>query len=283
MSTAPRPIEPAAGDRGPERVEGPGVARRRDDVRVGEQHHRRTAAAARDPSDEVEALRIGTDELALDAGGLEVLRDQPRGRGLVAGRVGGVEADQGLRELDHLVAQRRPSSRPDHRAERATMPSEERRARRRARPSRSPPPARSLWIAVALTGAAGDQRVDDRGHDRHREPGHADHDRQRHARGRARPSRPALPSASRPRRAPSRGRTRARRPAAGGCRRRRRCRTRSAAARRRRAASTPPSAAGCRTARRAGPRAGRRSPSSPTPPGRPRPPRSGVRSRACCR
>ncbi len=108
---------------------------------------------ALDSRDQVEALRVGADELALDPGAAQVVGEQLGGRGLVAGRVRGVDADQGLRQADDLVARSgppiaRPGQLTDH-PRSGTPPASSRRASRRAgrrrgscRPPRGPPPRR---------------------------------------------------------------------------------------------------------------------------------------------
>ena len=76
------------------------------DVRVAEEEERR-AVPARDPRDEIRTLRRPRDQLALDAVGGEVVAQELRRRGLVAGRIRRVDADQPLEEVGDLFAQRR--------------------------------------------------------------------------------------------------------------------------------------------------------------------------------
>src|SRR5262249_41036688 len=66
----------------------------------------RTVAAAANPSDEVRALRHARVELTRNAVVAEVVAKQLCRLRLVAGRVRGVETDELLQELGHLVAQR---------------------------------------------------------------------------------------------------------------------------------------------------------------------------------
>ena len=77
------------------------------DVGVREQRERRAAAGAAQARDEVRPLGHLRVQLALDARVLEEVAEQLRRRGLVAGRVRRVDADQLPQELDRLVAQRR--------------------------------------------------------------------------------------------------------------------------------------------------------------------------------
>jgi hypothetical protein len=72
-----------------------------------EQRERRAAACASQPRDEVRPLGHLRVQLALDARVLQEVAEQLRRRGLVAGRVRRVDADQLPQELDRLVAQRR--------------------------------------------------------------------------------------------------------------------------------------------------------------------------------
>ena len=71
---------PAVADLGAERRQGPVRIGRRDDVGVGHEHDRGAAAGALDPGDQVEAVGVGADQLALDPRRGEVVGDQLRGR-----------------------------------------------------------------------------------------------------------------------------------------------------------------------------------------------------------
>ncbi len=75
-------------------------------VRVGEEREGRTVAA-RDPRDEVRAMRLQSIELALDSILREVVAQQLRGDRLVPRRVHRVEPEKPLQELCRLFAQRR--------------------------------------------------------------------------------------------------------------------------------------------------------------------------------
>ncbi len=77
---------------------------REHDVRVAEEEER-GAVPTRDPRDEIRTLRRPRDQLALDAVGGEVVAQELRRRGLVAGRVRRVDADQPLEEVGDLFAQ----------------------------------------------------------------------------------------------------------------------------------------------------------------------------------
>jgi hypothetical protein len=100
------PDEPVA-ELAAERVDAPLARIRRNDVRVREQRERLAAAGAADPRDEVRPLGRPRVLLALDTRVLEVGAEELGRRGLVAGRIRGVETDQLPQELDRLVAQRR--------------------------------------------------------------------------------------------------------------------------------------------------------------------------------
>src|SRR5439155_12882815 len=75
-------------------------------VRVRKEEETWALAAAGDPRDEVRPAGHLRVELAVDAARLEVLAQELRSRSLVAGRVDGVEPDQSLEELGHLLAER---------------------------------------------------------------------------------------------------------------------------------------------------------------------------------
>ena len=112
----PAADQPSVAHRALEWIDRPAGARRRDDVGVGDQHQRRPLPRAGDPRDQVEPSGIGPDQLRLDPGAGEVLGEQLGGRGLVAGRIRGVEANQRPGEVDDLAAQsgighRSPASR----------------------------------------------------------------------------------------------------------------------------------------------------------------------------
>ncbi len=118
------PDQPAVAELRRERSNGPIGARRGDDVGVGEQHQRRRLAATLEAGDEVEALRVGPNELAIDARGAEVVGEKLGGGGLVTGRVRGVEPDQRLSQPDHLV----PEPGVGHRSRRSWAPASRRTA-----------------------------------------------------------------------------------------------------------------------------------------------------------
>jgi hypothetical protein len=77
----------------------------RHHVGMPEQRQRRAGALARDAGDQVGAIGVAGDQLALQAVGLEVALQHQRGRRLVAGRVGAVDADEVAREADRLLVQ----------------------------------------------------------------------------------------------------------------------------------------------------------------------------------
>ena len=111
MSRAPRPqISPSRNSARP-RIDLPfariGVHR----VGVREESEARPVAAARDPGDEVGALRHLCVELASDPALREVVAEELGRPRLVPGRVHRVEADELLEELGRLVAEREWSPR----------------------------------------------------------------------------------------------------------------------------------------------------------------------------
>ena len=71
-----------------------------------EEEQRRAVAATADAGDEVRALGHPRIELYFRAARLEVIAEQLGRRGLVARRVGRVDADELLEELRDLVADR---------------------------------------------------------------------------------------------------------------------------------------------------------------------------------
>jgi hypothetical protein len=84
----------------------------RNDVGVAEEGQARSFARAGDPGDEIGALGVARDELALDAIRLQVLLEHEGGRSFPAGRVRRIDSDQvaGKAErfvpkftLDHLI------------------------------------------------------------------------------------------------------------------------------------------------------------------------------------
>ena len=87
---------------------------REDDVGVREERERRPVAAAADTRHEIRALGRARIEVALGAGGLEVVTQELGDPRLVAGRVGRVETDEALEQLrdlgDGLRHLRRPST-----------------------------------------------------------------------------------------------------------------------------------------------------------------------------
>src|SRR6185436_1413832 len=78
------------------------------DVGVREQRERRAVARAADARDEVRALGRAGEERALDAGRLEVVAQELSGRRLVPRRVGRVDADQPLEQIDDVAQRRLP-------------------------------------------------------------------------------------------------------------------------------------------------------------------------------
>ena len=79
-----------------------------DDIHVGHEQERRELAGATQPRDEVAATRLLLEQDRFDPFGAQHSRDV-RGAGrFVAGRIGGVDAEEVLQESGHLAADRVP-------------------------------------------------------------------------------------------------------------------------------------------------------------------------------
>ena len=92
-------------DRAGERWVAPAAVLGRDHVHVPVEQQRRQVAAAgrRHPHDQVGAPRRGREHLGLQPRLAHLLGEELDALGLVARRVGGVEADQRPQQLDRLV------------------------------------------------------------------------------------------------------------------------------------------------------------------------------------
>jgi hypothetical protein len=75
---------------------------------VAHQDEGRSRAPPLEPGDEVLTLRELADELTRDAVHGKVVPEDDGARGLVAGRIGGVDAQDGGEQLEHLALQRLP-------------------------------------------------------------------------------------------------------------------------------------------------------------------------------
>ena len=91
----------------------------RHHVEVIAEQQRAAAAVAVQPRDQRLAARRNLDVLAGDALGLEQRAEEARGRGLVAGRVGGVDAQVALEDVQRLGVDGGPVDRFGHRVRRA--------------------------------------------------------------------------------------------------------------------------------------------------------------------
>ena len=78
------------------------------DVGVREERKRRPVAGPADAGDEVRALGHARVELTLDTGRLQVVAQELGSRGLVAGRIRGVDADEPLQQLGYFTHLRAP-------------------------------------------------------------------------------------------------------------------------------------------------------------------------------
>ena len=78
------------------------------DVGVREERKRRPVAGPADAGDEVRALGHARVELTLDTGRLQVVAQELGSRGLVAGRIRGVDADEPLQQLGYFTHLRVP-------------------------------------------------------------------------------------------------------------------------------------------------------------------------------
>ena len=79
----------------------PGITRH--DVGVAHECQGGSGATAAQPGDEVRPQRVARHDLALDPGRLEIVPEEHRSGRLAAGRVGGVDLDQGAAEVDDLA------------------------------------------------------------------------------------------------------------------------------------------------------------------------------------
>ena len=75
---------------------------------MAEQAERRSLALAAQPGEQAGPARLGAEELAVEAGGGQMVGEERRRLLLVAGGVDGVEAEQLAEKLDGVRAQLRP-------------------------------------------------------------------------------------------------------------------------------------------------------------------------------
>jgi len=100
----PAAVEVVAVDDGIERRVRPVARVGGHDVQVPDQRQRRAAAGARDARDQVGPVRITGDQLAADPGCRQVVAQDHRRSRLAAGRVGRVDPDQPLAQVQDLGA-----------------------------------------------------------------------------------------------------------------------------------------------------------------------------------
>ena len=103
------PVDEAVTPLAAERWDAPARGLGRHDVEMGEQHDRTRGARSRESRVEIAASGSRLDDLRVDADLRELAPKQLRGGRLVAGRVRGVDADQGGEQLRGLVSHRSPS------------------------------------------------------------------------------------------------------------------------------------------------------------------------------